>query len=100
MATPPARTPLTPAQAATLLDRLQNDDAFRSAFAASPTEALAGLGVVADLTGPLCDPVQALASKEEFASVSQQLQAHVALRGSFDVPYCFEAGKVQEALEG
>ena len=60
----------------TLLDRLQNDDAFRAAFAASPTEALARLGVVADLTGPVCDPVQALASNIDSMAFIKDVLRH------------------------
>jgi len=99
MSTPPAKTPLTPAQAAELLARLQRDDEFRAAFASSPSTALSSLGVLSNPDGSYCEPLTQLASKEEFAEVSRLLQAQVQSNGAFVLPHFFEAGRIDDALK-
>lgn len=86
------KTLLTAAQAAQVLSLLQSDDGFRSAFAASPSLALQGLGIAPNADGSMCAPVDALASKEAFAATAEALKQHLQSCGAFVLPHFFEAG--------
>ena len=93
-----SRSALSPDLIKQLLDLLSTDDAFRARFAAAPSEALASIGAGEDVTEPCCDPLDVLASKEEFAALRQQLAQKLEHKTPFLVPFCFEAGRAASEL--
>ncbi len=89
---------LTPAEASTLLDHLIGDTAFRALFATDPVAALASIGISVDHRK--CLDVDVLATPEELLLVRDELEAYLtsACTMPMTVVFCFEAGKVGEAL--
>ncbi|MGB3394156.1 MAG: NHLP-related RiPP peptide [Stenotrophomonas sp.] len=88
---------LTPTEASTLLDHLIGDAAFRASFTADPAAALASLGI--DVDHRECLDVEVLASPEELQQVRAELETYLtASVAPMTVVFCFEAGKVGDAI--
>ena len=93
-------TPLPADTVQRLVELLIKDDAFREAFSANPSKALATLGVDEETTRTCCDPIANLASKEEFQALSEKLTKHLQVNAAFRVVFCFEAGRAASQLDG
>ncbi|WP_312737999.1 NHLP-related RiPP peptide [Stenotrophomonas sp.] len=93
------KRPLTALHAGRLLDLLCGDDAFRASFAADPTAALAEYGLQSMTVPGACALPGELASKEEFATVRDQLQTSVTRNALFMNPHFFQAGSVQDQIQ-
>ncbi|WP_217537694.1 NHLP-related RiPP peptide [Stenotrophomonas sp. GbtcB23] len=91
-------TPLPEDTVQRLMDLLINDDAFRAAFSANPSKALATLGVDEEATRDCCDPLTTLATKEEFKALREKLVKHLQVNSPFRVVFCFEAGRASSQL--
>lgn len=82
-----------------LLQQLSTNDAFREAFANDPLTALTSLGYIAPAGAtPYCLTVEKLASKEEFAQARAQLMGHLTSAVGLTVIFCYEAGRINEAV--
>jgi len=91
--------PLTPKIANKLLDLLSTDDGFRDRFAADPGSALAEVGhELPEGITPICMSTDQLATKDEIATVREQLKSHLMSASAYFVPHCMEAGKITSAL--
>lgn len=93
--------PLDPKVADKLLDLLSTDNEFRRLFKKDPTVALEQIGHRVPSFGPppvvppvMCQSVQRIAPKQEFAAARDQLKAHLISAAIFTNPHCFEAGQV------
>jgi putative modified peptide len=93
-------TPLPEDTVQRLLDLLINDDAFRAAFSANPSKALATLGVDEETTKTCCAPLTELATKEEFQVLREKLTKHLQVNAAFRIVFCFEAGRAASQLDG
>lgn len=90
---------IAPEAAARLVSRLIDDEAFRTLFQSDARRALAEIGYDTDAQPDCCD-IQQLASVEELRAVQAQLEQHLSTHhASMHVIFCFEAGKVGDALK-
>lgn len=93
-------SPLPHDVAEQLLLQLSTNDAFREAFAEDALAALISLGYTPpEGAVPLCLTVENLASKEEFAQAREQLMQHLTSAVGLTVIFCYEAGRIGEAIE-
>lgn len=92
------KNPLPPEDAVELLDLLCTDDAFRQAFAADPAAALRQISPEASESAYGCPPVEALASKEEFQRIRDQLLDQLAAVPPFRIPHCFISGHAENSV--
>ncbi|KRG45146.1 hypothetical protein ARC78_02870 [Stenotrophomonas pictorum JCM 9942] len=82
-----------------LLQQLSTNDAFREAFANDARAALTSLGYTPPAGAtPYCLTVEKLASKEEFAQARGQLMEHLTSAVGLTVIFCYEAGRINEAV--
>ena len=86
------KKPLSAADAATLLDLLTTDAAFRAAFQANPAVALRQVSAEAAAAAQDCEMPGPLASIEELSAARDQLAQHFTEKATFSVPHCFVAG--------
>lgn len=94
-----AKGKIAPEAAARLVSRLIDDPAFRELFQSDARKALAEIGYDTDAEPDCCD-VKQLASVEELRTVQAQLEKHLSTSyGAMTVIFCFEAGKVTDALK-
>lgn len=93
------KSKITPEAAARLVSKLIDDADFRALFQSDSRKALADIGYDVDAQ-PLCCDIKQLASVEELRAVQAQLEKHLSTSyGAMTVIFCFEAGKVADALE-
>ncbi|MDQ1064297.1 MULTISPECIES: NHLP-related RiPP peptide [Stenotrophomonas] len=94
-----AKSKIAPEAAARLVGRLIDDPAFRELFQNDTRKALAEIGYDTDAQPDCCD-VKQLASVEELRAVQAQLEKHLSTSyGAMTVIFCFEAGKVTDAIK-
>lgn len=94
-----AKGKIAPEAAARLVSRLIDDPAFRELFQNDARKALSEIGYDTDAQPDCCDFKQ-LASVDELRAVQAQLEKHLSTSyGAMTVIFCFEAGKVSDALE-
>lgn len=86
------KVPLSLSDAASLLDLLTTNEEFRTAFQASPAEALKQVSAAAAEAAVECSMPGQLASVEELLTARAQLTGHLTEKGMFTVPHCFVAG--------
>lgn len=93
------KSKIAPEAAARLVSKLIEDPAFRELFQNDARKALAGIGFDVDAQPDCCD-IQQLASVEELRAVQVQLEQHLSTSyTAMHVVFCFEAGKVGDALK-
>lgn len=90
--------PLSPEDAMKLLDLLCTDDAFRKAFATDPAAALRQISPQAGDSAYGCPSVEALAGKEEFQRIRDQLLDQLAAVPPFRIPHCFISGHAGNSM--
>jgi putative modified peptide len=93
------KTPLSPADAIKLLDRLSTDDDFRARFAASPAQALSEIDAALGDASVLCCLDGTLASPAEFEAAREALLEHLTRVTMFNNPHCFVTGEVDASLK-
>lgn len=95
----PGKSNIAPEAAARLVGRLIEDPAFRELFQRDARTALAEIGYDVDAS-PLCCDVGQLASPDELRAVQAQLEKYLSTSSAaMPVVFCFEAGKVGDALK-
>ena len=87
------KSPLTKAQAITLLDRLIEDSAFRQEFQSRPADALAKISEKAAASASECAVPGELATIEDLAFARDRLIEHLTTTAVFSVPFCFVDGR-------
>ncbi|WP_093535167.1 NHLP-related RiPP peptide [Stenotrophomonas rhizophila] len=93
------KSKIAPEAAARLVSKLIDDSAFRERFQTDARKALAEIGYDVDAQPDCCD-IQKLASVEELRAVQAQLEQHLSTSyTAMHVIFCFEAGKVGDALK-
>lgn len=94
-----AKSTIAPEAAARLVSRLIDDADFRELFQNDARKALAEIGYDVDARPECCD-IKQLASVDELRALQAQLEKHLSTSyGAMTVIFCFEAGKVTEALQ-
>lgn len=78
--------------AATLLDLLTSDDAFRVAFKSDPAAALRKISPEAGAAAQGCSVTGELASTEHLAAARDKLVQQLTERAVFSHPHCFIDG--------
>jgi putative modified peptide len=79
---------IDPELAATLMDKLASDDAFRSAFQADPHGALESLGWKRPPGHKKAAPIKKLASKEQIAQTRDGIEDKLCTSMPFAWPEC------------
>jgi putative modified peptide len=93
------KSKIAPEAAARLVSRLIDDADFRTLFQTDAKRALAEVGYVVDARPDCCD-VSQLASPDELRAVQGQLETFLSTSSAaMPVVFCFEAGKVGDALK-
>lgn len=93
------KSKISPEAASRLVSRLIDDPAFRELFQRDARQALARIGYDVD-TNPDCCTVNQLASADELREVQAKLEQYLSTSSAaMPVVFCFEAGKVGDALK-
>ncbi|MHC1654610.1 NHLP-related RiPP peptide [Stenotrophomonas maltophilia] len=86
------KSPLSLADATTLLDRLTSDEAFRATFKQHPATALRQISAEAAAAAEGCMLSADLASSEDLAAARDNLVQQLTERSVFSHPHCFIDG--------